>query len=484
MVILTSAQQDASINAAVDSANLIIKSIGPDPSKPLTQLSFFPGGPNFFDKEKMKVYIRKNFTLEPYVRDKSIEGESITELATKFSDEFGASGKYGFPIGASVSGSLNVELDIKSEQRTSFKYAQTRLKAVFGTITLPPPVKRDELRSLASESTLKIIDGCDSKERAEEIIRGTNFGTSYIQQGVLGACLVMSSFSNSSEYSSSEDLKVAVETEVKFLGGNAKGGNTLSIGRNKGNVATKLEITVEARGGDVTKILNGDQEGWNSTIKDNPILSDFTLAPISDLALEGSKSEKYLLDAIQNVCLGELGKFKAYDITDINQVLNKNVRIKSLFDGQYLYALVSNGQICTCSLDYLEKAKNLEGARFIIGIKIGHGLYVETSRIKTSRTYLSAKRATNDGHDLGGGLEQATTSIDNFNTLQLYAFENVPDQPNIFYIGNGYIGVKGQGVTRSYLETFSKKGKNVPNYDLRWNYTKTDNCRWKIELID
>jgi len=480
MVILTSAQQDASINAAVDSANLIIKSIGPDPSKPLTQLSFFPGGPNFFDKEKMKVYIRKNFTLEPYVRDKSIEGESITELATKFSDEFGASGKYGFPIGASVSGSLNVELDIKSEQRTSFKYAQTRLKAVFGTITLPPPVKRDELRSLASESTLKIIDGCDSKERAEEIIRGTNFGTSYIQQGVLGACLVMSSFSNSSEYSSSEDLKVAVETEVKFLGGNAKGGNTLSIGRNKGNVATKLEITVEARGGDVTKILNGDQEGWNSTIKDNPILSDFTLAPISDLALEGSKSEKYLLDAIQNVCLGELGKFKAYDITDINQVLNKNVRIKSLFDGQYLYALVSNGQICTCSLDYLEKAKNLEGARFIIVRNYGYGLYVE-ARTKTSRIYLSVNRDRKDGHVLGQALQQVTTNIDTINSNNMFFFVSVPDQPNTFYIQNGG---DGAGLTPLYLECFNKKPKDVPNYDLRWSKIKIDNCRWKVELID
>jgi len=482
MVILTSAQQDASINAAVDSANLIIKSIGPDPSKPLTQLSFFPGGPNFFDKEKMKVYIRKNFTLEPYVRDKSIEGESITELATKFSDEFGASGKYGFPIGASVSGSLNVELDIKSEQRTSFKYAQTRLKAVFGTITLPPPVKRDELRSLASESTLKIIDGCDSKERAEEIIRGTNFGTSYIQQGVLGACLVMSSFSNSSEYSSSEDLKVAVETEVKFLGGNAKGGNTLSIGRNKGNVATKLEITVEARGGDVTKILNGDQEGWNSTIKDNPILSDFTLAPISDLALEGSKSEKYLLDAIQNVCLGELGKFKAYDITDINQVLNKNVRIKSLFDGKYLYALGSTRALATYSYDELAKNEELlDGARFIIGRNYGNGLYVETSRIKTSRTYLSARRDIKNGNEYGPALEQATTSIDNFNTLQMFGFVSVPDQPNTFYIQNGG---GGGGLTPNYLENFNKKGKNEQNYDLRWSKIKIDNCRWKIELID
>jgi len=277
-------------------------------------------------------------------------------MANAFSAGVSAGGSYGFLSGASVSGSMSVDFSSSQSYSSDTKFSQTHIRAQFGSVSLPPPIKRKELRSLASESTLRLIDGCDSAAKAEKIVGPNGLGAVYIRSGTFGAVLTMSTYSNSTSFSSSKELEGAVQAEANFLTGSVSTGAKFSIGRQQGKQNSNIQVNVVTRGGDPTLILRGDLDNWLESSKHQPIMSSFSLAPISDLALSGSSAEKFLLEAVKKVCLGELSKFTvtnpitSIDTLNYDDLLEEGKELKSP-NGRYRLVMQDDGNLVGYSGD-------------------------------------------------------------------------------------------------------------------------------------
>jgi hypothetical protein len=154
----------------------------------------------------------------------------------------------------------------------------------------------------------KVIDQCDSLAKAIEIVN--SFGGTYFHAATFGATLTMSTKSEDSSFSSSDELSVALETEAKCLKAGIFAKGKFQIGHNKGQQNKRLDINITAYGGDPAHVLKGDVDKWIASTVDNPGIVNFELAPISHLAISNSPAEKFLLEAVQELCNGELGKFK------------------------------------------------------------------------------------------------------------------------------------------------------------------------------
>ena len=317
---LDQAKREENLNAVLDRVPLLCKSIGPNAKYGLHEIASFPGDPKFFDVKKMTDYIKSGtFIPTTSAQQRSISGSKIEEMASNFSAGISVSGSGATPSGAVLSGSMSTEFGSSESSSSETKFSQTRITMKFGSITLPPPIKHDQLRDLASQDTLNLIDGCKNKKSAEEIVKG--LGPLYIRSGTFGAVLVMSTFSESTEFKSSDELEAAVSAEASYLTTSVSTEMKFSIGKQKGKKNTNMEVNIVSSGGDPASILKGDLDAWLDSAKKEPVLSSFSLAPISDLAIRGSTAETLLLAEVEKLSRDTLDNFQSLVIPVSN---NKN----------------------------------------------------------------------------------------------------------------------------------------------------------------
>lgn len=299
--------REEALEAAIANCNMICKAVGPAPHKPLAEICSFPGG-MVFDRSKVEEYIKANFVPDSVAHVNITEGSDIVQMAENYSASLSVSGSYGFPCGASVSGSISSDFSSSTESERTCKFSQVRKTAHFGAITFPTHLLRDNLRHLVRSDVLQLIDECDSFAKAMELVN--EIGGTYFHSATYGGVLTMSTKSESSSFKSSQDLSVALEAEAKCLTASVSTSGKFQIGSNKGRQNSSLNIHITAHGGNPALILEGKETEWISSTVGNPSLVNFELAPISELAEKNSQAEKFLLEAVREVCTGELGKFK------------------------------------------------------------------------------------------------------------------------------------------------------------------------------
>lgn len=121
----------------------------------------------------------------------------------------------------------------------------------------------------------------------------------------------MSTFSESTEFKSSEELEAAVSAEASHLTTSVSTEMKFSIGKQKGKKNTNMEVNIVSSGGDPASILKGDLDAWLDSAKKEPVLSSFSLAPISDLAIRGSTAETLLLAEVEKLSRDTLDNFQS-----------------------------------------------------------------------------------------------------------------------------------------------------------------------------
>ena len=235
---------------------------------------------------------------------KVVQGSNVVTMAKNYSNNF-SFGSYGINIGSIVSGAiLRNEFSCKKKSERTIKFSQYQLIYEVGSIQLPDSINlRNDLRGMVKKNILDEIDKCDSKSKALEIING--FGAAYIQTAKFGGSVKMSSKSSSESFSSENDLSNSLRTEASIL--ETSGISTdarLQNGRYTGRNNTNLEFNITVKGGNPAIIFEEGIQMKNWTI------TNFRLAPISNLAIKESDAEKLLLGAIKTKRDKELKSFE------------------------------------------------------------------------------------------------------------------------------------------------------------------------------
>lgn len=293
---------------AFSKLKLLVNGIKKKSSQPLSNITSFPGD-TILDLARLEVYAKTKMRFQTEAYNKEITGDSIVEMARNYCSKFSVEGRYGFAVGAAVSGSMASEFGCSSESTASTKFAQVRKIAKFAMLSLPNSGSgRDSLRELADARFLKNVDAVSDEESAKQLI--DDYGCLYMQSATLGACLTMSSKSSSTEHKSSLNVASDLAMEYTALTASVKTSAHFSMGRNAGHKNSKMEILISCVGGDPTYILRGDEAKWIDSAKYDLAVVDFSLAPISDFAPRRSTAEKLLLKAVKQEATQELGKFK------------------------------------------------------------------------------------------------------------------------------------------------------------------------------
>ena len=246
---------DTAKTVAVQNAQLLSEAITPNPSTPLAAIASFPGR-IVFDKDAMEKYVQDNFLSATSSYSQENSGTNIEEYTKDLSTSLSASGNYNYSPGSAVSGSVKADFNSSSTSGKYMSFAQKRLMAKFGDITLPSPLLRDNLRALVRPDILELIDKITTTEKADEVV--AELGAVYIDTAQFGATLAMSSRSEEKRNTSKTELSTAVGAEMTFLIESVSTEKKFSIGTNKGKQDTNLKIEITAYGGDPTLILKGD----------------------------------------------------------------------------------------------------------------------------------------------------------------------------------------------------------------------------------
>lgn len=329
-------QSNAEI-VAIKNASLLCKAISPDPSLPLAEISGFPGK-RIFNLDAMKEYVREYFTNASGTNTETNEGSNIETYAENLSNKFSVKGNHGVKGLYAVAGSVTSDFNCSSESAKSVSFAQKRYSSKFGDIHLPGTLLRDNLRALVREDILKYIDSIDNDAKADNFVLLQ--GAVYIDTAEFGANLTLSSRSEGTSFSSEKDLSTAVQTELTILTSSVSTENKLSIGTNYSKHTTNLKIELTSYGGDPSCILRGDIEKWSRSITENPTVTSYRLAPVSNLAIANSNAEKYLIKAVKKLCDRVKKSLKVIEVPP----LDGTYCIQSVDNGNGLYLNIDDGQ--------------------------------------------------------------------------------------------------------------------------------------------
>lgn len=264
--------------------------------KPLFPISQHQSG-RLLDPKKLATYAvdEDNMQYETAARSHTVSGDSFKSVAQDFGSTFEASGSYGFSCGASVSVAAAGEFSTSQENSEQCSFAQVRKEAVVATLQLPNQLKRDQLRALADNSALELIDAVANETDADEFVN--NFGPVIIHRASWGGLLTISSNTNQSSASSTQELSARVEAEAEYLAASGGASSSARSGTSTSQTDSNTKVTINAIGGEPAKILNGDEAGWFESMANNLVLVDIKLAPVSILAQRGSKQESLLDEA-------------------------------------------------------------------------------------------------------------------------------------------------------------------------------------------
>lgn len=333
---MTISDESTARNVASKNANLICKAIAPTFSMPTSAIASF-NGKFVFDSDAMKYYIEKNFIHARSASTEKNQGSNIETLVQNVSASFSAEGSHGFKAAGAVSVSLATDFNVEYTSSESVSFSQRRLMAKFGNISLPSAFVRDNLRALVKPEMLSAIDGIDSIGQAENFVK--EVGVVYISSASFGATLTMSSTSKGTSFRSVEALNAAVDAEMSFLTSSASTENKFNTGSNKGKENESLEVQIRAVGGDPTSILKGDQDKWIESTEAYPTVTNYRLAPISNLAQKNSDAEKFLQQAVKEVCDLQTSMLKATVVPPLEGTYS--IRSFDQGDGLYLNVNVS-----------------------------------------------------------------------------------------------------------------------------------------------
>jgi len=304
--------------------NLMMCGIGQNEGRPL-----YPMSAHFqeqlFDLEKLEAYSASGALMSsPAATVKAITEESIEKFAKSYATSVGASGSYGFPCGAAVSGSVTADFKSESSSTAQTKFVQIRMKAQYASMKLPKKLMRAKLRNLLDKGAKEAIDAVASPADAEEVIE--TFGPVYMHAAVFGAILVCSTKSTSSKFTSAKKLETAMTAEIEYLTAKGSASAKFVMGSNKGKVSSSVSFEVSAIGGEPGLILDGKKSEWIKSAGQNLNIIGIELRPISELALKGSEAEDLLLKHIERKSLGILEKFTTSAAVvrskEISKVLN------------------------------------------------------------------------------------------------------------------------------------------------------------------
>mmetsp|Transcript_22215 Transcript_22215/g.31018 ORF Transcript_22215/g.31018 Transcript_22215/m.31018 type:complete len:402 (+) Transcript_22215:422-1627(+) len=188
-------------------------------------------------------------------------------------------------------------MGISSNSKEEIKIVQIRKKACYCYLQLN---KRD-LRYLIDAKVKVDVDNVKSLADAQKLI--SRIGHMYVRKAHFGALLTLTAKSSASSQLQLSSMKASLTMKAKNVAGKAEAKASIESQSGHKFEEKKMECHVRALGGDSQHALSGNTKEWLRSAKEEPEIIDAEFGPISDLAVEGSSAQKWIIEALKYVGL-------------------------------------------------------------------------------------------------------------------------------------------------------------------------------------
>jgi len=302
-------------------------------------------GEDLFDRLQLRELVKMKLTPSLSAEINNVTADTVEEAAKDLEMSVSAEGEYGLKGAGSVSGSVSAEFGLRTSSLKNHSFVQIRRSFFVGSVVLP---HQTQLRSLMTEDARRRIDGCHSREDAEEVV--DIFGAFFITRASFGGLWKSTVVIEKKAETCAKNVEAALTAKYESISGSVKGSVTFGLKDSSGKETSNVTATITVLGGKISDI--NSVEEWETSVVDTPVVVKYALKEIYHLATNATAKDilKRYIDEIKELNSSVLREIDKNNESEKAQVQlpfhlrhrGKKIQFQSLACGKFILLADSN----------------------------------------------------------------------------------------------------------------------------------------------